>query len=231
MDDLKEVEERARLAILQGKEDTSHMVTRLVKGIWLGIEEQESDLKKAKSELEKNLARANTDTLKEVNQLKAAHAVAIGQLQVETKTNLDETAEERDRLGHHLMLKGYSQEEVDAIKADTYTEEEVEEAEVLGVVDSLGGLSPQIVLDNQGDDVELPVDGSEKVKWDASRVREDYVLMCNREFLEQFDRVKEANENREDQYVKAYFRPEKLNQVISDLTRQVEEKEYGIKKD
>ncbi|KAF6165576.1 hypothetical protein GIB67_022747 [Kingdonia uniflora] len=69
MDDLKEVEERARLAILQGKEDTSQMVSRLVKGIWLGIEEQESELKKAKSEQEKNLARAKTDALKEVKQL------------------------------------------------------------------------------------------------------------------------------------------------------------------
>ncbi|KAF6155951.1 hypothetical protein GIB67_039282 [Kingdonia uniflora] len=41
------------------------------------IEEQESELKKAKSELEKNLARAKTETLKEVRQLKAAHAVAL----------------------------------------------------------------------------------------------------------------------------------------------------------
>ncbi|KAF6152976.1 hypothetical protein GIB67_021581 [Kingdonia uniflora] len=69
-------------------------------------------------------------------------------------------AEERDRLGHHLMINGYSREEVDAIKADTYVEEEDEEAEVLGVVD---GVSPQTVLDNQGDDVELPEGGSEKV--------------------------------------------------------------------
>ncbi|KAF6138423.1 hypothetical protein GIB67_027995 [Kingdonia uniflora] len=105
VDNLKEVEERARLAILQRKEDTSEMVARLVKGIWLGIEEQESKLKKAKNELEKNLARAKTDALKEVKQLKAAHAVAIGQLQVEAKANLDEMVEERDRLGCHLMLK------------------------------------------------------------------------------------------------------------------------------
>ncbi|KAF6151322.1 hypothetical protein GIB67_040595 [Kingdonia uniflora] len=56
MVDLKEVKERARLVILQGKEDTSQMVTHLVKEIWLGIEEYESELKKAKSELEKNLA-------------------------------------------------------------------------------------------------------------------------------------------------------------------------------
>ncbi|KAF6174364.1 hypothetical protein GIB67_027835 [Kingdonia uniflora] len=71
VDDLKEVDERARLAILQGKEDTSQM-------------------------------------------------------------------------------------------ADTYAEEEEEEVEMLGVMDSLDGVSPQTVFDNQGDDVELPVDGSEK---------------------------------------------------------------------
>ncbi|KAF6163147.1 hypothetical protein GIB67_025011 [Kingdonia uniflora] len=54
-DDLKEVEERARLAILQGEEDTSKMVARLVKGIWLGIEEDKNDLRKANIELEKEL--------------------------------------------------------------------------------------------------------------------------------------------------------------------------------
>ncbi|KAF6166751.1 hypothetical protein GIB67_005627 [Kingdonia uniflora] len=227
VDDLKEVEERARLAILQGKEDTSQMIARLVKGIWLGIEKQEFRLKKAKRELEKNLALAKIDALKEVKQLKAAHAVAIGQLQVEAKANLDETTEECDRLDRHLMLKGYSQEEVDVIKADTYTEEE---EEVLGFVNGLDGVSTQMVLDNQGDDAELPEGGSEKVELDASRVREDHALMCNREFVEQLDRMKEANENREDQYLKAHFRLEKLNQVVSDLTRQVEEKDSRIKK-
>ncbi|KAF6137013.1 hypothetical protein GIB67_030777, partial [Kingdonia uniflora] len=168
MDDLKEVEERVKLAILQGKEDASQMVARLVKRIWLDIEEQESALKKAKNKLEKSLARAKTDTLKEVKQLKVVHAVVIGQLQVEAKANFNEIAEERDRLGRHLMLKGYSQEEVDAIKADTYAEEEEEEAKVLGVVDGLDGVSPQMVLDNQGNDFELPEGGSEKVVRDMS---------------------------------------------------------------
>ncbi|KAF6170254.1 hypothetical protein GIB67_035359 [Kingdonia uniflora] len=236
VDDLKEVEERARLSILKGKEDTSQMVARLVKGIWLGIEEQESELKKVKSELEKNLVRAKTNALKEVKQLMAAYAMAIIQLQ----------------------------EEVDAVKAETCAEEEEEEAEVLGVVDGLDGVSFHTVLDNQGDDVELPKDGSKKVvremsvrindlksgltreketskdllstqvelqvELDASRVREDHAFMCNREFAEQFDKMNEANENREDQYVKAHFRLEKLNQVDADLTRQVEEKDYVIKK-
>ncbi|KAF6168861.1 hypothetical protein GIB67_041745 [Kingdonia uniflora] len=142
VNDLKEVNERPKLVILQGKEDTSQM---------------------AKSELEKKLAQAKTEALKEVKHLKAAHAVAISQLQVEAKANLYKTAEERDRLGRHLMLKGYSQEEVDVIKADTYAKEEEEKAGLLRVVDGLDDVFPQTVLDNQGDDVELPEDGSEKV--------------------------------------------------------------------
>ncbi|KAF6136261.1 hypothetical protein GIB67_042746, partial [Kingdonia uniflora] len=72
-------------------------------------------------------------------------------------------------------------------------------------------------------------DTSQMVEFDASHVREDHTLMCNREFTEQFDKVKEANENREDQYVKTHFKLEKLNQVVSNLARQVEEKESGIK--
>ncbi|KAF6151068.1 hypothetical protein GIB67_042403 [Kingdonia uniflora] len=228
VDDLKEVEERARLAILQGNKDTSQMIARLVKGIWLGIEEQESELKKAKSELEKILARAKADALKEVKQLRAAHAAAIDKLQVEINANLYEMNEERDRLGCHLMLKGYSQEEVDVIKADTYAEEEEEEAEVLGVVDGLDGVSPQTVVREMSltiNDLEsglardretlkalLSAQAELQVELDVSRVREDHALMCNRKFVEHFDRMKEANKNREDQYVKAHFRLEKLNQ-------------------
>ncbi|KAF6157755.1 hypothetical protein GIB67_037328 [Kingdonia uniflora] len=108
VDDLSEVRERARLAALHGEEDTSKMVARLIKGIWLGIEEEKSELKKAKSELEKDLARAKTEAMKEVEQLKATHIVAIDHLQVEAKANLDEMVEEHDRPGRHLILKGYS---------------------------------------------------------------------------------------------------------------------------
>ncbi|KAF6158243.1 hypothetical protein GIB67_028667 [Kingdonia uniflora] len=118
VDDFKEVKERARLAVLQGGEDTSKMVAHLVKGIWLGIEDEKSDLKKANVKLEKELARSRTDALK---------------------------------LGRHLMLKGYYEEEEDAIKADTYVEEEYEEeAEAVGIVDDLHGVSRQTVLNNKG---------------------------------------------------------------------------------
>ncbi|KAF6173803.1 hypothetical protein GIB67_003804 [Kingdonia uniflora] len=125
---------------------------------------RESELKKANIKLEKELDRSRTDALKEVRQLIASHAVAIGQLQVETKANLDKMVEERNRQGHHLMLKGYSEDEVDAIKEDTYTErEDEEEPEAVGIVDGLDGISCQTVLDNQGNDVELPEGCSEKV--------------------------------------------------------------------
>ncbi|KAF6170770.1 hypothetical protein GIB67_015722 [Kingdonia uniflora] len=236
VDDLREVEERARLATLHGDEDTSKMVAHLLKGIRLGIEEEKIELKKMKSGLEKNLAWAKTEAMMEVREKKASHIVAIGQLQ-----------------------------EVDAIQADTYVEEgEDEEAEVVGIVNGLDGVSRQTVLDNQGDDVELPEGGSEKVvretslrinyldsglareretskallsaqaelqvELDSPHVREDHVLMCNREFAEQFDRMKEANKNREDKYLKAHFKLEKLNQAIFDLTLQVEEIDYEIKK-
>ncbi|KAF6166938.1 hypothetical protein GIB67_037451 [Kingdonia uniflora] len=230
VDDLKEAEERARLAILQGEEDTSQMVALLIKEMWLSIEEEKSKLEKAKNEL-KDLARAKTGTLKE----------------------------------------GYSEEEVDAIKADTYIEVEDEEVEVVGVVDGLDGVSCRIIFDNQEYDVELPKGGSEKVVRKMSlrindlesglaserktskallsvqvelqvelnlfHAHENNVLTHNQEFAMQFDKIKEANEKREDQYVKMHFRLlkmhfrlVKLNQAVSDLTLQVEEKYYEIMK-
>ncbi|KAF6152910.1 hypothetical protein GIB67_039617 [Kingdonia uniflora] len=143
VDGLKEVEERARLAVLHGEEDLRKMAARLVKGIWLGIEEEKSKLKKANVELEKELARSRTNALKEVRQLKASHAVAIG----------------------------YSEEEVDAIKADTYVEEkDEEEAKTVGIVDGLDDVSCQTALDNHGDDVELPEGGSKKAIARAKKV-------------------------------------------------------------
>ncbi|KAF6165653.1 hypothetical protein GIB67_000827 [Kingdonia uniflora] len=193
MDDLKEVEERARLAVLYREEDSRKMVARLIKGIWLSIEEEKSELKKANIELEKELARSRTDALKEVRQLK-------------TKASFD-----AERL---------FDEELNVIKADTYVEEEDEEAETVGIMDGLDGISHQMVLDNQGDNVELPEGGSEKAVREMSlrinnlesglaRERETFkallsaqaelqveldhlahvrttLLMCNREFAEPF---------------------------------------------
>ncbi|KAF6148308.1 hypothetical protein GIB67_025527 [Kingdonia uniflora] len=121
VDDLKEVEERARLAVLHGEEDTRKMAAKgfSCRGDWSATDGD--------------------------------------------KANLHEMVEEHDILGCHLMLKGYSEEEVDAIKADTYVEEEdEEEAEAVGIVDGLDNISRQAVLGNQGDDVELSEGGSEK---------------------------------------------------------------------
>ncbi|KAF6149857.1 hypothetical protein GIB67_010931 [Kingdonia uniflora] len=214
VDDLKEVKERARLAVLHGEEDTNKMVACLVKEIWLGIEEEKSELKKANIKLEKELVRSRTDALKKVRQLKASHTMEISQLQVETKANLGEMVEKHDKLRHHLMLKGYSKEKVDVIKADTYAEEEdEEEAEAVGIVDGLNGVSRQTALREMKlriKDLESGLARERKtskallfaqvVELDSSRSREDGVLMCNREFAEQFNKMKEANENREDQY-------------------------------
>ncbi|KAF6158988.1 hypothetical protein GIB67_042069 [Kingdonia uniflora] len=92
---LDEVVEETKLElVLEGL-----CVARLVKGIWLGIEEEKSELMKENVELEKELAQSRTNALKEARQLKASHAVAIGQLEMEIKANLDEMVEERDRLG------------------------------------------------------------------------------------------------------------------------------------
>ncbi|KAF6149238.1 hypothetical protein GIB67_026094 [Kingdonia uniflora] len=244
-----DLEEWARLAVLPGEEDTGKIVAHLVKGIWLGIEEEKSELKKANVELEKEIARSKTDVLKEVRQLKASHAVAIGQLQVKTKANLDEMVEECDKLGRHLMLKVYSEEEVDAIKPDTYVkEEDKKKVEAVGIVDGLDGVSRQTVLDNQGDDVKLPEGGSMKavremslrIK-DLARERETSKALLSAQVELQLDRnrpfdlhvipmMKEANESREDQYVKADFRLVELSQAVSDLTLQVEEKDSEIRK-
>ncbi|KAF6162443.1 hypothetical protein GIB67_017331 [Kingdonia uniflora] len=253
VDDLREVEERARLVVLYGDKDTSRMVARLIKGIWLGIEEEKTELKKANIKLEKELPRSRTDTLKEVRQLKVSHAVAIGLLQVETKANLDAMVEECSRLGRHLMWKGYSEEEVDAIKTETYVEEEdEEEAEAVGIVDGLDGVSHQTVLDNQGDDAKIPEGNSEKalremrlriknLESGLAREREtfkallsaqaelqDDVLKYNRVFVEQFDKMKEAYKNKEDQYVKAHFKLVEVSQAVFDLTLQVEERDAKI---
>ncbi|KAF6156457.1 hypothetical protein GIB67_001500 [Kingdonia uniflora] len=165
VDDLKEVEERSRLVALHGEKDTSKMVDHLVKEIWLGIEEEKFELKKGKIELEKKLARASTDVLKEA------------------------------KLVCHLMLKGYSKEKVQAIKADTYVEEvDEDEVKIVGVVDVLDGVSHRTVLDNQGDDNKLPEADNEKVELDSARSREDGVRECNREFAKELDRMREVKE-------------------------------------
>ncbi|KAF6141131.1 hypothetical protein GIB67_006576 [Kingdonia uniflora] len=64
-DDLKEVEEKARLEALHGEEEMSKMAARLMKGICLRVWEERAELKRKKVELERNVARLKTDQLKE----------------------------------------------------------------------------------------------------------------------------------------------------------------------
>ncbi|KAF6168110.1 hypothetical protein GIB67_011495 [Kingdonia uniflora] len=135
-------------------------------------------------------------------------------------------AEEGEELGRYLMLKGYSQEEVNAIKADTYAEEEEEEAEVVREMSlRINDLESKLARERETSKALLSAQAELKVELDASRVHGDHGLMYNREFAEQFDRIKEANENREDPYAKADFRLEKLNQATEraeNLQRQVD---------
>ncbi|KAF6155901.1 hypothetical protein GIB67_039232, partial [Kingdonia uniflora] len=143
-DDLIEVEEKARLAVLHGEEGMRKMAARLMKGICLGVEEERVVLKRKKVELERNVARFKTDILKEgkwMEALKALQVVEIHNLHAEAKTNLEEVEAERDRLGHHLMSTKYSKDEVDAIRADTYVKEE-EDEKIEYVVVGLDGVSP-----------------------------------------------------------------------------------------
>ncbi|KAF6134107.1 hypothetical protein GIB67_013504 [Kingdonia uniflora] len=117
-DDLKEVEEKARLAALHGEKEMRKIVTHLMKGICLGDEEERAELKWKKVNLERNVARLKTDMHKEIKQMEALKAI-------------------------------YSEDEVDAIKADSYVEkeddEEIEDV-VIGIVDGLDGVSPQTEL-------------------------------------------------------------------------------------
>ncbi|KAF6134362.1 hypothetical protein GIB67_005754 [Kingdonia uniflora] len=148
-DDLKEVEEKAKLAAPHGEEEMSKMAAHLMKGICLGVEEERADLKGKKVELERNVARLKTNLLmvgKRMEALKALQVVEINNLHTEGRTNLEEVVAKRDRLRRHLVSKGYSEDEVDAIGADTYVEEEEDEKikdVVVGVVDGLDGVSSQ----------------------------------------------------------------------------------------
>ncbi|KAF6148760.1 hypothetical protein GIB67_019368 [Kingdonia uniflora] len=110
VDDLKVVEERARLAIHQGKEDTSQMVAHLVKGIWLGIEEQESELKKVE-------AKANVDEMVEERDRLGRYLILKGYFQeevdiIKVDTYAEEEEEEVEVLGVVDGLDGVSPQTV-----------------------------------------------------------------------------------------------------------------------
>ncbi|KAF6158535.1 hypothetical protein GIB67_040049 [Kingdonia uniflora] len=235
-DDLKGVEKKARLATLHKEEEMSKMAVRLINGICLGVEEERAELKRKKVELERNVGRLKNDLLKErkrMETLMASQVVEINNLHAEARTNLKEVVAEHDRLGRHIVSKGFSEDEVDAIKADTYVEEEGDEEiedVVVGIVNGLDSISPQMVRDNQGDDNERPKGETEKIELQSARLHEDDARQCNQEFTEEFDRMREANEDREDQHVKVHFKLVEATQTAVDLARQIEEKDAEIDK-
>ncbi|KAF6158208.1 hypothetical protein GIB67_015002 [Kingdonia uniflora] len=161
-DDWKEVEEKARLAALHREEEMSRMAARLMKGICLRVEEERDVLKRKKVELERNVARLKSDLSKKgkrLEALKASQVVEINKLEPEVKVDLEEVVAERDRFRRHLMSKGYFKDEVNAIRDDTYVEEDKDEETediTIGIVDGLDGVSPLTLRDNQGDGKKCP---------------------------------------------------------------------------
>ncbi|KAF6176945.1 hypothetical protein GIB67_027745 [Kingdonia uniflora] len=240
----------------------SKMAARLMKGIYLGVEEEIAELKRKKVKLERNIARLKFDSSKEgkrLEPLKASQVVEVNKLQAEARVDLENAADEPDKLGHHLMSKRYSEDEVDVIRVDTYVEEEEDEETedvVVGVVDGLDGVTPQTVRDNQWDDNERPELENEKglkdihlrikdlevelakerdtsvsmlssqaevqVELESGRLRKNDVRQCNQEFVEEFDRMREANEDREDQHVKMHFKFVEAIQTAIALERSEE---------
>ncbi|KAF6172404.1 hypothetical protein GIB67_025909, partial [Kingdonia uniflora] len=146
------------------------------------------------------------------------------QLQVEENANLDEMVEEHDKLGRHLMLKGYSEEETvldnqedDVILPEGGSEKVVREMS-LRINDLESGLSRE----RKTSKALLSAQAELQVKLNSSRSREDNVLMYNQEFVEQFDRMKEENENREDQYVKGKVLEGEIKEIESLVKRKEE---------
>ncbi|KAF6135252.1 hypothetical protein GIB67_035323, partial [Kingdonia uniflora] len=168
----------------------------LMKGICLRIEEERAELKKKKAELERRIARLKSDLSKEgkrLEALKASQVVKINKLRAEERVDLDE---------------------VEAIRTDTYVEEEEAEDDVVGVgvLDRLDGMSPRTV------------------ELESARLCEVDARQCNHEFAEEFDRMREANKNREDQHVKMYFKFVEATKTAVDLAQQIEESDTKIEK-
>ncbi|KAF6147576.1 hypothetical protein GIB67_035333 [Kingdonia uniflora] len=205
VDDLKEVKEWARLAVLQGEEDTSKMVAHHVKGIWPGIEEEKSELKKA---ILKRRWMPLRRTLMLGKDEEEAEAVGI--------------VDGLDGVPHQTVLDNQG----DGIELPEGGSEKAVREMSLKINDLESGLARE----REASKALLYAQAELEVELDSSRSREDDVLMRNREFVGQFNKMKEANEKKEDQYVKAHFRLLELTQAVSYLTLQVEEKDSELKK-
>ncbi|KAF6155491.1 hypothetical protein GIB67_014810 [Kingdonia uniflora] len=97
-DELKAVEDRARLAACNGEEEMNKV------GICLGMEEEKDEFEKGKVELEKKVARLKSDLIKEgkrLDSVKAAQEVEISELTEKAGKNLVEV----ELKGMHLITK------------------------------------------------------------------------------------------------------------------------------
>ncbi|KAF6135664.1 hypothetical protein GIB67_028235 [Kingdonia uniflora] len=132
----------------------SEKTARLLKGIYLGIEEGKTELESGRVELEKKVAKLESDLALEGERLavaKASHKVLISELAEEVQKNVDDVAVQRDRLGHQLIAVEYTKVDLKAIMASTYIEEDEGKKEVPadgGVVTGLDSVSPKTDLDN-----------------------------------------------------------------------------------
>ncbi|KAF6157954.1 hypothetical protein GIB67_015270 [Kingdonia uniflora] len=69
-----------------------------------------------------------------------------------------------------------------------------------------------------------------QVQLESAHLREDDARQCNQEFSEGFDKIREVNEDREDQHVKVHFKFVEVSQTVIDLTLQIEMKDAKIEK-
>ncbi|KAF6167870.1 hypothetical protein GIB67_027648 [Kingdonia uniflora] len=69
-----------------------------------------------------------------------------------------------------------------------------------------------------------------KVELELARFCQDEILQCNQEFLEEFDRMRVVNEDREDQHVNVHFKFAEATHTADDLARKIKEKDIEIKR-
>ncbi|KAF6141420.1 hypothetical protein GIB67_021236 [Kingdonia uniflora] len=144
---------------------------------------------------------------------------------VETKANLDKMVDKYDRLWHYLILKGYSEWEVDAIKADTYDVEEYEEEAETAIREMslrIKDLESGLARERETSKALLSAQAELQVELDSSRSREDDTLMCNWEkVLEGEIKVKESLVMRKEELLKDIPAREELKAEILRLRARV----------
>ncbi|KAF6142780.1 hypothetical protein GIB67_023262 [Kingdonia uniflora] len=69
-----------------------------------------------------------------------------------------------------------------------------------------------------------------QVELESAHLSEEETRQCSQEFTAEFDRMREANEDREDHRVKVHFKFIEATQTVDDLTRKILEKNAEISK-